>query len=222
MAIEIGRVTNVRTYEQAPGGSDKPVRLNKRQEMIAISPFGQAVADKNVFQAVIGSATTPVSFVKTAYDADQPQLVIDVPSGTTIMPLELEVVLEDSAGTDNEVIWLASGTNVGAGTSTVVTPVNLFVTSSANAPASRCSGFRQYTGNGTDPNTGEFFEFYRTVYAFADATTDPVKRFRWSALESPAPIIEGTGSLVLYIVGTTTAPAGFVIAKWWEVLTGEM
>lgn len=226
MAYEIVKVRQ-NTYEVYSEGQERVARGNRRGELVSIPSFLQASFDKKVFQASIGTASTPVSFAKTAYDADQPQLVIDVPSGTTIVPLELEITLEDSAGTDNEVIWGCAGDNVGAGTSTAVTAapglVNLYIPASGAAPASRCSVYRQYTGNGTDiTDDTDFFEFYRETYAFADATTDPIKKFRWSAMQSPAPIINGTGSLVLWVVAASTAPAGFVRAKWWELSSEEV
>ena len=212
------------TYEVYADGQERVSRGNRRGEQIVIPSFLQASFDKKVFQASIGTATTPVSFAKTAYDADQPQLVIDVPAGTTIVPIELTVDLEDSAGTDNEIIWGCAGANVGAGTSTAVTPVNLWIPpTGGQAPATRCSAYRQYTGNGTDVTSeSDFIEFVRWVYAFADATTDPVKHFHWNAMESPAPVINGAGSLVLWVVGATTAPAGFVRAKWWEFSDTEV
>lgn len=214
------------TYETYADGQERVARGNRRGEAVVIPSFLQASFDKRVYQAGIGSASTPVSMAKTAYDADQPQLVIDVPSGVTIVPLELLVSLETSAGTLNEVIWGCAGDNVGAGTSTAVTAApglaNLFIPSSGTAPATSCSVYRQYTGNGTDvTDDADFFEFYREVYAFADATTDPFKTFKWKATESPAPIIQGTGSLVLWIVSATTASTGFVRAKWWEFKSSE-
>ena len=223
MAYEILKIRQ-NTYEVYSDGQERTARGNRRSEIVTMPAYLQASADKKVFQASIGTATTPVSFAKTAYDADQPQLVIDVPVGKVIIPLELTVMLEDSAGTDTEVIWGCAGALSGAGTSTAVTPANLWIAPSGGAaPASSCSAYRQYTGNSTDITAEtDFIEFYREVYAFADATTDPIKTFKWRAMESPAPVINGAGSLVLWVVATTTAPAGFVRAKWWELDTNEV
>lgn len=219
MAVEIGKIRQV-TYETYADGTEKPLRLNRRSEGIVLSPLIQASLDKKVFMAHIGLASTPVSFAKTAYDADQPQLVVDVPDGKTIVPLEILLVLEDSAGTDNEVIALASGTNVGAGTSTAVTPTNHFVPSSGSAPVSACSVYSLYTANGTDPNTAPYFEFWRETDAFAATVGE--KTWKWSALESPPPVIQGTGSLVIYVSATTTAPAGYLRVKWWELASDDV
>lgn len=165
-----------------------------------------------MFTANVGSASTPTSFAKTAYDADQPQLVIDVPDNYLVIPTNIALSLEDSAGTDTEIMALHSSVNVGAGTSTAVTPVNNLT----GGGASNASVYSLYTGNGTDPTTGTEQWFFHDGYAFADATTDPKKRFEWSYKDNPI-AVRGTGSIVIYITGTTTAPAGYLTVSWIEL-----
>lgn len=223
MAYEIVKVRQ-NTYETYSDGQERVARGNRRGELITIPSFLEASFDKKVFQSTIGTASTPVSMAKTAYDADQPQLVVDVPSGTSIVPLELLVSLEASAGTLTEVILGCAGALSGSGTSTAVTPANLWIApSNGTAPASRCSSYRQYTGNSTDITAeSDFIEFYREVYAFADTTGDPIKTFKWSAMVSPPPVLNGAASLVLWIVAAGTAPTGYVRLKWWELADSEV
>ena len=46
---------------------------------------------------------------------------------------------------------------------------------------------------------------------------DPQDAYVWSHLkDGPAPVIEGTGSLVCWIAGATTAPTGYLTAVWAE------
>ena len=178
-----------------------------------VVPWVTALAmEGRLFQAHIGSATTPVSFAKTAYDSDQPQLVVDVPAGTSILPVKIELHLEDSAGTDNEIMAVVSTTAVGAGTSTAVTQKNL---RSDGPVTSNCSVYSLYTGNGTDPTVHA--EFWRSGYAFADSTTNPRPVFTYDVEEHPRVVIVGAGALVIYIVGATTAPAGFLKVQWIEL-----
>ena len=190
MAYEIVKVRQ-NTYETYADGQERVARGNRRGELIVLDTFSQAVFDKRVFQASIGSATTPVSFAKTAYDADQPQLAIDVPAGVTY-----------ALGTLQN-MWIAPDNGV--------------------APTSRCSVYSLYTGNGTDTTAAvDFREIDRWVYAFADTTLGPVKEYHWSALQKPTVVINGNGSLVIWIDGTTTAPAGFVRVKWMELSDSEV
>lgn len=167
----------------------------------------------------VGTATTVATF-KTGYTAAQPEVVIDVPGGAAIIPIYILVSLEDSAGTDNEFVFLTSLTQVGAGTSTAIaatTVLNNLNGSAAAGFATRCSVYSLYSGNGTAP-TG-IVEFWRGVYPFADATTDPVKRWEWSFRTHPPVIVTGTGALVGYVGGTGTAPAGYIKVGYIEVPT---
>lgn len=209
--------SNQVTYESRANNEEKLMVATPRGSGLVLPEYFAAVAEGRVFVANRGTASTPISFAKTAYDADQPQLVIDVPAGTAIMPLYLEIVLEDAAGTDTEMIWSVSDGLLGSGTSTAVTPANARTQSSGSQPGSACSVYRDYTGNSTAPSNG--FEFARFLDAFAQEA-DARNRFLWSAnKEGWAPLIQGTGSLVLHVAAATTAPAGYVTAVWWEMST---
>ncbi len=169
-----------------------------------------------VFIAQLGLATTPVTF-RVGYDADQPEMAIDVPSGVAIIPVHIQVNLEDSAGTDNEIVAEASPALTGAGTSTTG---SLLCSRLNSGYASACTFRYTYSGNGVAP--ASYVEFWRAGYAFADATTDPVKAFAWSAYQAPAPVLVGPASLLLHISGTTTAPAGFAKIHFVEFSANDL
>src|SRR3990167_705512 len=208
-----------------PTGTGLEMALSRRHSGLVLHEFQDQVHNGNVFIANLGLGTTPLDWVKTAYDADQPQFVIGVPVGTTIMPLRLEVMQETEAGTINEVIWGYANANVGAGTSTTVTTSsavgqyrNMLVNASATEPTSNCSLYRNYTGVGTDVTTaGAFALIRRFTRPFVLSDGDPQDAYVWSHLnDGPAPVIEGTGSLVYWIAGATTAPTGYLTAVWAE------
>ncbi len=163
----------------------------------------------------LGTITTPITF--KAYDADQPELVIDVPSGTTIIPVHIDVYLEDSAGTDNEIIAITATNNVGAGTSTAITPLS---TRTSRPATTGCSVYSAYAGNGTAPAGTQ--EFWRAGNAFADANTQPPRLFSWDVRHDVPVVITGTGALVMYISATTTQAAGFIKASWIELASTEL
>lgn len=166
-----------------------------------------------VYNVSVGSATTPATF-KTGYTALQPELVIDIPSGTTIIPISIRVMLEDSAGTDTEIVALTSTTVVGAGTSTAVTPKSTR-TDSPNG-ASGVSAYSLYSGNGTTTPTIHN-EFWRAGYAFADTTVGPLKLYEYDVRNAVQQIIVGAGALVIYVGATTTAPAGYIKVTYIEL-----
>lgn len=211
------------TYQDYTNDSgEKPLISNMRGEALFLPAHFNAVAEGRVFVANVGTATTPINFAKTAYDADQPQFVIDVPSGTAIMPLVLKAVLETEAGTLTEVIWSVSDGLLGAGTSTAITTYgNARTQSSGSQPATACSLYSLYTGNSTAPSNG--FEFARFSSPFTLSDGDQLNDFRmqWlAAQEGWAPIIQGTGALVCHIAAASTAPTGYLTAVWWEMPVG--
>jgi len=189
------------------------VRLTPDGSVFTADWLHALALEGRVFNASVGTATTPITF-KTGYTTAQPELAVDVPSGTTIIPIYVGVYLEDSAGTDNEVVMLTSTTAVGAGMSTAITPKS---SRTDNPIATNCSVYSAYSGNGTAPTVNA--EFFRAGYAFADANTQPPKLFEYDVRRAPMQVVVGTGSLVVYVGGTTTAPAGFIKAVWAELPT---
>jgi hypothetical protein len=166
--------------------------------------------EAKIFTAQLGTLTTPVTF-RVGADADQPEMVIDVPAGVVIVPVHIEVHLEDAAGTDTEVIAQANPALCGAGTSTLGA---LLSTRIGSGVSSACTFRYTYSGNCTLPaNT---VEIMHTGYAFADATTNPRPVFIWDVRHNTPVVIQGPGSLVIYIDGTGTAPAGYAKASFME------
>lgn len=204
------------TYENYANNQERLMAGTPRGEGLILPAYFNAVAEGRVYVANVGTATTPTDFSKTAYDADQPQLVVDVPVGTTIIPLSIRAVFETEAGTLTELIASVSQTLTGAGTSTAVTPVNARVQASGTNPSSVCSVYSLYTGNGTAPSGGYEFVRWSSPFTLSDGDALP-DRMAWKAAdEGWAPQIEGGASLVIHIDGTTTAPTGYLTVAWWE------
>lgn len=185
-----------------------------RDGAIYVADYILAMAmEGRLFHAGTGSASSPSTFTATAsYDATQPELVVDVPSGTTIIPVRMMVYFETSAGTLNE-WWAVTSTGVvGAGTSTAVTPLS---TRTSRDVASTCSCYTLYSASGTAP--AGTIELYRAGYPFADATGNPEKRWEWSLQTGTPQVIVGPGALAVYALGAGTAPTGYLKASWIEL-----
>lgn len=192
-----------------------------RDGSVVVKPWHQdLIARGKVFTVNFGTDTTVLTF-KVGYDEDQPQAVIRVPANLIVVPLFVNVVLEDSAGTDNEIILGVAQNDIGNGTSTDETKVQNL--RGDNPAPSKCTFRELYTANSSALTRK--IELMRRTYPFADATTDPFKEFNWSYLTHPAPMVGGTsdgGSLILWIAGTTTAPAGFATVTFAEFTKAEM
>lgn len=189
------------------------LRLGPGCEVIGLPWHVASAMEGRVFAANFGKDTTPIDWAKTAYDEDQPQAVLRVPSSIVVVPLFVGVTLEDSAGTNTEMILGMSQNDIGNGTSTAATigPVQLH---GANNRTSNAVPRQEYTANSTALTNK--IELLRRVYAFVDATTDPFKEFLWSYLTHPVPILKGPASLILWIDGTGTSAQGFAQMVWAE------
>ncbi len=170
-----------------------------------------------LFTVQLGVQSTPVTF-RVALDADQPEMVVDVPSGVTIIPVSIDVVLEDAGGTDNEVVALANPALCGAATSTAGVILNNRLNSGL---ASACRYSYTYAGDCTAP--ANFVEFFRFNHAFVDEGDIIVgNAIQWRASEAAPVVLVGPASLVIYIDGTGTAPAGYAKASFIEFASSEV
>lgn len=220
MANEVGQVEIGGTYPQHGQGTNQRLRVNRRGTALVLPEFQELVAQGNVFSVNIGTASTPNVFTETAYDEDQPQFGLDIPSGTTVVPLGLTVYFENMAGTDNEILFRMDDGLLGAGTSTGATIVNLLQGASDDQRASRCTARIQYTGNAAAITTGP--EFIRWGNAFADEADSVATPWRWLATEQGfTPIAQGEASISGYLLAASTDPEGFVTFTWAEFLTNE-
>lgn len=175
--------------------------------------FEWALAGR-LFHAQQGDAGTQLDFAETAYDEDQPQFALRVPTGRAVVPLSLVVTFQDQAGTDTHVIWSRTTNDIGNGTSTAATISAL----RSDAPyESGCTARSLYTGNATAA-TG-LIEVARFVDPFA-AEADRLPRYEWSYKTAGfVPVLVGPATLQLHVFATTTQPQGFGEYVWAEFET---
>jgi hypothetical protein len=186
---------------------------NRQGAQVTVDQLLQWAIDGRTFHAQQGDAGTMVDFAETAYDEDQPQFALRVPSGRVVIPLSLVISLEDQAGTNNQIIWSVTTNDIGSGTSTAATISAMRLDSPYT---SSCTARSLYTGNATAA-TG-LFEFARWVDPFAQAATSTsIGTYNWSIRTASAiPILKGPATLQMHIYGTGTAPGGFGEYVWAE------
>ena len=180
-----------------------------------------------VFYTNGGVGTTPITFAG-AYDANGPDAHIHVPDGTTIIPVSISVTY-DALGTEAtlEIIALASNT----GDSSVTGTASTVYSSRIDAPiATNCTAtFAVDAAGVTDPNAGNFFEFWRTSKPLADTVASGENDrasldFKWDWSVSPPPTIVGgpvSGS-ALTVYAAAQAGTGFITISWIEVLSNTI
>ena len=192
--------------------------MSRRGTNLMLDQFSYWLMQGNVFNTQQGDAGTLIDFAETAYDEDQPQWSLLVPSGTIVMPLSLIVDLTDAAGTDTTIVWSAAEASIGNGTSTGLTIKSSRV-DAATTIASACTSRSLYTGNAAAA-TG-LFEFARMQDAFAQAAGSTVRYALDAKSDSNLPILVGPATLQMHIHATSTAPKGFGNYSWLEVPSGH-
>jgi len=205
-------------------GDDQWMNLRGTRDgaMISADWLTAMTLEGRVFGVNAGTATSPVTF-NAAYAATEPDLLITVPSGTTIIPVLIQVNFEDT-GTAAIVDCCAVATSVydATTTDTDLTIYNMRM----DAPnTSACAASNTITGTSADtPLAGNFVEFWRGVAGFAEdafngnatPTNELITRTAWSVKDSLVPpVIVGQGSL--YVFASSQAGIGFITAIWVEV-----
>lgn len=194
--------------------------LTRQGSLITQDWILQQILEGRGFTTQIGDAATLVDFVETAYDEDQPQFALRVPSGVTVIPLELHIALQDAPGTDNLIVLSTTTNDIGDGTSTALTASPLRAGGSV-PEASLCTPNSLYTGNATAA-TG-LREFLRKVFPFADEADTLPYEVEWSIKRNATvPILIGPATLQAHIVATTDGPQGFLDFSWIELPTPDL
>ncbi|KKL47270.1 hypothetical protein LCGC14_2337250, partial [marine sediment metagenome] len=89
MADEIKTSVRQESYEINGEGSTGKLRLNRRGELVGIDQYQQWVADGRVFVASPAARETAEAIGSTSFSDTDPALLLDIPSGTTAIPLEI-------------------------------------------------------------------------------------------------------------------------------------
>ena len=209
----IGQTTSKGRYGN---GARVPV-TGTRDGAIYVADYVKAMAmEGKVFIAAHGVATTPINFLAVAsYAAGLPQLAIDVPAGTVIIPVSIQVYFETTGGVLAECYAQTSTNVVGAGTSTAVTPL---CTRNSGGQTTACTVYGSHTGAGTTPTATR--EFWRAGHPVAIVAGVP-NLYTYHVNEYPPQVIVGAGGLQVFVL-CTTAATGYIKASWIELLSTEI
>ncbi len=159
----------------------------------------------------------------TGVVATEQDLYLPVPSGTTIIPVFIEVCLEDTGTTLAADIFAIASSTYDADTTEHSNPT--VYNMRMDAPhTSAITAMAVISAGGTSPYSGNYIEFWRgfagiPADAFAGNTTptsELTTRTAWSIKDSLVPpVIVGEGSLSVY--ANTEAAIGFITCIWVEI-----
>ena len=181
-----------------------------------------AIADGRGFLVTVGTFSSPVTGggAGTSVTLNEPEVVISVPDGTSILPIRVDVqcqvpiIAADSEeteiiiGSDKDAAWDASGTSVEE------TAINMRTTHTAT---SLCSCESAFTGAITTSPALDY-ELARAVkVANLHLTTDSAMWGELRCLYEPlSPLILDGPCMLLVYWGGTVATTGFAQVEWLE------
>ena len=157
-----------------------------------------------------GTITTPLTWLITG--ANRPDVVLRVPTGTTIIPFTVEMVLEAAAGTATELDIRMAQNDIGIGTSSAASigPIGM----RSDVPFTSAVVARQlYTGDATAETNP--VSLHRQTWPLAQASGLMPYSDYWNP--TAPPILVGPASLEVFLAATTTQATGYC-----QIIFGEV
>jgi len=182
-----------------------------------------AAFEGRAFGVNAGTGSTPLTTNAGALVVAEPDLLIQVPAGTTIIPVYFEYAFEDTGVGPMEVIGVASSAATQAASGTAGTALTIHNMRTDAPNPSLCTADYTCTG-GVTPYTGNFVEFYRgyagdVTDQFASNTAQTVgsaTRAHWSVGDTMVPpICTGISQLCFYVVANEGV--GWCTCIWVEM-----
>ena len=220
MPVMLGQAQQL-NVSRSSDGSPKQFRLLRDGTQIVV-PWQQAlIFEGRGFGIHAGTVTTPLAG-HSSITAIQPDVAVYfAATGTSALPIYITGTQEAGGTTlaTGGMMCAISNINVGAGTSTPVTPFNLKMTNSGGISTAAAAA-QVYSGNGTDPLTaGNYLELQRvTSLIDQDAATSGLimNRLEWNSVGGNfSPVVEDIGSILFY--DEAAANTFFATILWAEL-----
>ena len=181
------------------------------QGLVVSDRYDQAILDGRAFMVSNAARETALAVGGTSFSDTAPAFVLDVPSGTGVVPLEIDLRQGGTvAGGVITVLATLSDKVRRASGGTSHTPQNM------RFDEPQTSGCSFYTGPTAAANDDDISLFSGLYEHNLDGAVTASQVF-WSARHSYAPYLVGPASLVVYTFAGTTQPSWFFTVKWAEV-----
>ena len=181
------------------------------QGQVVSDRYDQAIFDGRAFMVSNAARETALAVGGTSFSDTAPAFILDVPSGTGVVPLEIDLRQGGTvAGGMITVLATLSDKVRRASSGTSHTPQNMRF----DEPQSAGCSF--YTGATAIANADDITLFGGLYEQDLDGAVG-VSQVHWSARDSYAPYLVGPASLVIYTFAGTTQPSWFFTFKWAEV-----
>jgi len=230
MAVErtVEFVTEVMqdSYHTTGEGTTGKIRLNPRGEIVVPDFFTQLVLDGRVFNASNAVQETDETIVETGRGTANinPSLLLDVPTGTTVIPLEVIVDFGNTPGTSVDMVFTINTDDAvryssGGG---AITPINM----RKDDPRSSACLFKSAStqivaSSNTDDDT--IYCSMLEVEATPRTTNAGLPLFFWSSRLYTPPVLIGPASFLVFLTADTTNDQELNWSvKWAEFATTDI
>lgn len=201
-------------YRGTQGGfgnqSNPAAMLNTLGEQVVMDWIQKAVMDGMVYQVRAGTVTTPlvgdVAITDTAAE-----MAADAASGTTIIPVHLNIGVRLGTGTLHE--YAAKSVATVSSSGTAFTPLNVRSDGSASVSTARVQAAGSVTVTAEVATTTLRHWSYGSAVAVAAGGSQPVL----DAQLIPAPVLVGPRCFYIQIAAATTAPSYYASFDYVEV-----
>ena len=220
--------TSVRqeSYSLNGEGAQGMVRLNRRGEMVVVPVELQWALDGRVFNASNAVQETDEAIAETGRGSDNvnPSLLVDVPSGTTIIPLEVIIDLGNTPGTSvdmNFTINTDDALRYSAG-GAAITPVNMRKDDPRSSTCIVKSASTQITATAnTDDDT--IFNLMVEAEATPRTAVAGLPLLNWTSKLYVPPVLIGPASLLVFMMSASSNDQEMYWSiKWAEFATTEI
>tara|TARA_Y100000310_G_scaffold343762_1_gene452908 strand:- start:3527 stop:4186 length:660 start_codon:yes stop_codon:yes gene_type:complete len=213
---EIRGVVQQDNYEAQAEGQFVGARANPRGELITPHWFTQLALDGRVYNISTSVQEAGDLLGETSPGANNvnPSILVDVPSGTTIIPLEFTVMPEGTGTTGDWTIIRMStddATRYSSG-GAAITPINMRKDDPNTSSTSAYHGGTQIVATA---NTDDDTFWYGSV----DTSIRVNQPNYWSALTSVPPILIGPAALLVFVQVSNVDEEVLWSLKWAEFST---
>lgn len=226
MVDTINTAVRQESYSLDGEGAAGHIRLNRRGELVIVPVELQWALDGRVFNASNAVQETDEAFAETGRGTANinPSLLVDVPSGKTIIPLEVIIDLGNTPGTSvdmNFTINTDDATRYSSG-GAAITPINM---RKDDPRASACPVYSGSTQIVASANTDDDTIFNLMVEAEATPRTAVagLPLVNWTSKLYVPPVLVGPASLLVFMMSASTNDQEMYWSiKWAEFDTTEV
>ena len=208
------------TYESNAEGTERPLRGNRRGELVVCDFWTQLMLDGRMFHMQIGTETTAVNSTG-AVDDQTVWMLVDGLTGWTLLPALYEVSIDQlAAATTPEAYLEIDNSKVRYNTGgTAYVPENLRTDRPRTSVAAKAYVGTDITALAKTAVPGSIEIQHHTFFedAIGTGTGAELHQYTVNARTRPLPAVVGIGSIIGHFGASTADVVGYGCVQWAEV-----